>query len=62
MIVENILDSPNLIPDSLIPSLVEPITKKSEFWASQVPPMLFPPPRLGDAFEEVFFFFFFFFF
>ena len=53
MILENILGSLNLIPESLIPSLVPQMTKRSRVWASNVPPMLFPPPRLLVAFEEV---------
>ena len=61
MILENVLGSSSMIPKS-VHSLVEPMLQTSKFWASQVPPMLFPPPRLMGAFGEVFFFFFFFFF
>ena len=53
MNMENILDSPTLIREFLIPSLVERTMRKSEDWISKVPPMLFPPPRLEDTFEEV---------
>ena len=53
MIVENILESPNLIPDTLVPSFLEKVTNLSEDWMSKVPSMLFPPARLEDAFGEV---------
>ena len=52
MILETILASPHSIR-SFVPSLVKPLMKRSDFWASQIPPMLFPLPRLNDAIEEV---------
>ena len=58
MIVENILESGVLIQSRLIPPLAKTITKNSELWVSKVPPMLFPPPHLGNAFDEVSIFFF----
>ena len=55
MILENILSSSSLVPETLIPFLVVSLREKSEQWAFKVPPMLFPPHRLSEAFEEVLF-------
>ena len=53
MILETLLGSPVLIPELLFPYLLKPLLRNSQFWASHVPPMLFPPPRLTEAFEAV---------
>ena len=52
MILETILASPNSI-QAFIPSLVKSMMRRSKYWASEIPPMLFPPPRLNEAVEKV---------
>ena len=52
MILENILATPILISQSFR-SAVSCVTKITRDWISKVPPMLFPPTRLADAFNEV---------
>ena len=55
MIMETLLASPSVINQTLVPSIIGPLLKRSDKWAAMVPPMLFPPPRLGDAVKEVIF-------
>ena len=50
-IFEKILSSD--INETFIPSILEKMKKKIQFWVSKVPAMLFPPPRLGEALREV---------
>ena len=56
VILENILDTPN-VTETIFPPVVKTVIKTSQIWGSKLPPMLFTPPRLEFICEEVFIFF-----